>query len=166
MNGIGYDKVSKPNLWIPPIWIPIVTGSETVDQNDFSKSVKVVPVNKYHIGRVRGISLVTELRGTGETLENAWSLWFFNRDPEIASGDTNLDTSRRRRPFRLVEFLAGDWDNMAAVSIASLTVDFVYESADDGAFWLAAVNRSATSINSDAADDETLGAWLSVERVG
>ena len=134
-----------------------ITGiNEQVDQNEFGASRLLNIVGRQHDGKITMITLIATEDGTGAILGNAITLYFFRSDPVIGVGDADLSIADANACIGKIEVYEGDWETFASSGIATITPNFPYTSDGSGSIYCACVNRSATSYNSAAGDDEQL----------
>jgi len=145
----------------------LIGKNEQVDQNDYSGSV-AISFGRTQSGAIhRFLFVSTEEKEAGGTVQTpAGKFIIFDADPAIASGATEITAAETKTIVGVVDVAAGDWvsdDNGASAYISDTPVYFHRVSSLYCAFLL----TSATSINSDAADDEVLefNAWYQCDSV-
>ena len=126
----------------------LVGADEQVDQNDYGAHVAV---NLHGSGEVLGAHFISS---GGDILTPAGKLLIFNAAVTVAAGDTSITLTERRELCGWIEVAASDWQsdaNGASVYYESQPVAY-----DDDDLYMVWFHEDATSINSDAQDDEVL----------
>jgi hypothetical protein len=132
----------------------LVAADEQVDQNDYSGSV-AVSLGLHVSGEILQVTLYATETGTGAVLTPAGTLFLFDADPSISSGDTAMTLAARQTVIAQIPVTTGDWKsdtNGASAAILDSPVAFHQVNS----LYFAWLHEDATSINSAAGDDESL----------
>lgn len=131
----------------------LVGVDEQVDQNDYSGSVGVALGGTYS-GEILSIALYATKDGTGAVQDSAGTLYVFDADPTIASGDTSMTAAERVTAIGKVNVVASDWDTDANGGLAFLNVSIPFHAVATLHFvWK---HTDATALNDASGDDEQL----------
>jgi len=132
----------------------LIGDAEQVDQNDYSGSV-AVSLGVHVSGEILQVTLYATETGTGAVLTPAGTLFLFDADPSISSGDTAMTLAARQTVIAQIPVSSGDWKsdaNGASAAILDSPVAFHQVTA----LYFAWLHEEATSFNSAAGDDESL----------
>jgi hypothetical protein len=106
-------------------------------------------------GEILQVTLYATETGTGAVLTPAGTLFLFDADPSISSGDTAMTLAARQTVIAQIPVSSGDWKsdaNGASAAILDSPVAFHQVTA----LYFAWLHEEATSFNSAAGDDESL----------
>jgi len=135
--------------------LELVGADETVAQNQLSEAVSFAPAS---IGSGSGnLTSFVFISSGGDVLTPAGQLLIFSADPGHSTGDdgSGISAAEWENLIGVVDVAAADWsseDNAAYLAIDDQIIPFHAVSN----LYLVWRLTSATSINSDAADDELL----------
>jgi len=140
----------------------LVGVDEKVDQNDYSGSVDVdvSPGPQPASGTFLAFAFYQTEDSGGDILSVDGILYILDADPAVSSGDTALAATEWPTVLGTVAVAAADWSADAAGGVAYITDTEVPFHAVSTLYFVFKLT-SATSINSDAGDDEQLefNAW-------
>ena len=134
----------------------LVGVDEQVDDDDYSGSVEVVlPTDGPVSGEILNVLLISTEDGSGSVQQPNGKLIFLDADPAVASGDTALAAAEWPTVLGVVDVETTDWTADAAGGAAYIVNTPICFHALSSIFvvWK---QEHATSLNSDAADDEQL----------
>jgi len=132
----------------------LIGADEQVDQNDYSGSV-AVSLGLHVSGEILQVTLYATETGTGAVLYPAGTLFLFDADPSISSGDTAMTLAARQTVIAQIPVTTGDWKtdaNGASAAILDSPVAFHQVTS----LYFAWLHEDATSFNDGAGDDESL----------
>ena len=155
---MGNQNRTRPAWPIQEIGLTELVGiNEQVDQNDFSGSVQVSMGGSGYLTKF--IFYQTEDSG-GALLSAEGTLFIFDTNPSVASGDTTLTAAEWITCIGKVPLVAADWlGDTGNGQVAYVEALVPYHESPN--LWFVFKLTSATSINSAAGDDEQLefNAW-------
>jgi hypothetical protein len=134
--------------------VELIGVNEQVDTDDYCGSVAVA-LGAAHSGEITSVLLTTTEDNLGTVLEPAGWLYFFDVNPNIASGAVAMDASDRLLLLGRIRVEAADWDtdaNGGSAYIFNQPVFFHSVSTLYVSFKL----TSAVSFNVSVGDDEQL----------
>ena len=126
----------------------LVGADEQVDQNDYGAHVTQ---DMHGSGEILAAAFLST---GGDILEPAGKLLIFNASVSIAAGDTSITAVERAECIGIISVAASDWQSDANGATA-----YIYDQPvpyDTNDLWFVWFHEDATSINSDAQDDEQL----------
>ena len=132
----------------------LIGADEQVDQNDYSGSV-AVSLGLHVSGEILQVTLYATETGTGDVLTPAGTLFVFDADPSISSGDTAMTLAARQTVIAQIPVTTGDWKSDAnGASAAILDSPVAFHQVNS--LYFAWLHEDATAVNSAAGDDESL----------
>ncbi len=138
----------------------LVGVDEKVDTSDYSGSVSFTigagPASERPVsGEILSFAFYSTEDGSGAVQTPPGRLIVLDADPAVASGDTSLAAAEWPTVIAQVQVLSGDWLTDAAGGIA-----FIFDTPvpfhDLVTLYFVWFHEDATSLNSDAADNEQL----------
>lgn len=135
----------------------LIGADEQVDASEYSGSVAVTLKSQARYGYIEQVTFISRETGTGSVQTPAGTLYIFDANPAIASGDTALALlgAEHQTVIGMVTIVAGDWqyDTSGAVAHIITSMPFHPLSILYYSWRLAA---GATSLNDAAGDNEIL----------
>jgi hypothetical protein len=132
----------------------LIGPDEQVDENDYSGSV-AVPLGQHVSGEILQVTLYASEAGTGAVLTPAGTLFLFDTDPSISSGDTAMALAARQAVIAQIAVATSDWQSDAdGASAAILDSPVAFHQVET--LYFAWLHQDATSFNDAGADDESL----------
>jgi len=135
----------------------LIGADDQVDQNDYSNSVAIkVSDGDSHSVEVLDILLVFSETGSGAIISEDGVLMFFDANPEVSAGDTALAAAGAEHKTLIgqVAIAAADW--VADASGGAVTKEVAIARHNGDFIYAVYKHTGATTINSDAGDDEML----------
>ena len=132
--------------------IELVGEDEQVDQNDYGAHVTA---NLKGSGEILSACFISI---GGDILQVSGKLLIFNAAVTVAAGDTSITTGERGELIAMIDVSASAWQaDVNGASQSILVQPVPYDTNDLYLVWF---HESATSINSDAQDNEEL--WVNL----
>jgi hypothetical protein len=131
--------------------------NEQVDQNDYCGSV-AVSLQARCSGEILDVTFYTTEDGTGAVRTPAGTLFVFDANPSISSGDTAMSAAARVTIIGQVTIASTDWVSDANGASAHKQVAIAFHNLST--LYLAFLLTSANAFNDAAGDDEQMEANL------
>lgn len=132
----------------------LIGADEQVDQDEYGGSVGIA-LGTGVSGELLHVTLYAKETGTGAVLTPEGVLYFFDADPSISPGDTEMSAADRESVIGQIPVAAADWEsdaNGASVSVFNKPVAFHAVST----LYVVWFHTDATSFNDAGGDDEVL----------
>jgi hypothetical protein len=150
--------------------ITLIGANDQVDANEFGASQEFDldgdPRNSGTLSaELVSVTLVSRESGTGSVIKPAVDLVFFNSDPSLSAGTTSLSPAQLAAIIGVVSIGTSSFaSTLSVAAIGSKAFALPMISDAEGKVWIAPINRSSTSYNDAAGDDELLEAKIQFRR--
>lgn len=151
---------------IIPAAVTVIADDDQVDQNEWSDAVAVA-LGATVSGWITAIQIIQTETGSGAILSDlAFEVFLFASDPSLSAGASTLTAAQDavRIPGGRVVIENDDIEVYADHAIADIVLEKPIAFASLSTIYAAIKSTGATSINSDAGDNEVVTVRLTVER--
>jgi hypothetical protein len=141
-------------------FVELIGPDEQVAQNDWGGSVSV-GIDSGVSGEILSIVLIFTESGSGSLITQDGRLCLFKGDPDISVGDAVVGEDEWHKLLASIPISEDDWFKEATGTPTGATVyiynvPIAFEAPGAGGIYAAYHHLGATTINSDAGDDEAL----------